>query len=132
GGQPVAMQLAVESGGRFWLLKIGYDERFARCSPGTLLTIEMLRYAASRRLRSYEFLGTVEPWTLMWTRFIRPCVSLLAYPATPPGMAALVADAVTVGSRKLARLAGRGDDASATRGDHGPSESHAQDMGSDA
>jgi hypothetical protein len=26
------MQVAVETGGRFWLLKVGYDEWFARCS----------------------------------------------------------------------------------------------------
>src|SRR5207247_3695751 len=29
GGQGAAMQIAVECGRRFWLLKIGYDERFA-------------------------------------------------------------------------------------------------------
>jgi hypothetical protein len=28
------MQLAVEWSGRYWLYKIGYDEAYARCSPG--------------------------------------------------------------------------------------------------
>src|SRR5262249_16919781 len=45
GGQTAAMQLGVEWGGRFWLLKIGFDEAFARCSPGTLLMLEMVRHA---------------------------------------------------------------------------------------
>ena len=41
------MQVAVETGGRFWLLKVGYDERFARCSPGSLLLLETIRHAAT-------------------------------------------------------------------------------------
>jgi CelD/BcsL family acetyltransferase involved in cellulose biosynthesis len=105
GGRAAAMQIAVESAGRFWLLKMGYDETFARCSPGTLLMIETLRYAATRGLSSYEFLGAVEPWTLMWTRLVRPCVSLRAYPATAQGVTALLVDAVKFGARKVAGLA---------------------------
>src|SRR5262249_3804133 len=65
GGHAAATQIAVESGGGFWLLKVGYDETFARCSPGNLLMIESLRYAATRGLRTYEFLGSEEPWTRM-------------------------------------------------------------------
>src|SRR3989454_167719 len=66
GGEVAATQIAVESGGRFWLLKVGYDERFARCSPGHLLMVETLRYAAERGLRTFEFLGSAEPWTQVW------------------------------------------------------------------
>jgi CelD/BcsL family acetyltransferase involved in cellulose biosynthesis len=89
------MQLAIECGNRFWLLKIGYDEAFARCSPGSLLLLETVRYAALRGLHSYEFLGTAEPWTHMWTTCMRPCVSLLAYPANRRGLAAFAADVLT-------------------------------------
>jgi CelD/BcsL family acetyltransferase involved in cellulose biosynthesis len=80
-GKAAAMQLAAESGGRFWLLKIGYDEQFARASPGQLLMLDTLRDAAGRGLRSYEFLGTVAPWTEVWTDRVRECVSVRAYPA---------------------------------------------------
>lgn len=66
-GRPAAMQLAAESGGRFWLLKIGYDETFSRASPGQLLMLHTLRHAAERGLHSYEFLGSVAPWTEVWT-----------------------------------------------------------------
>jgi len=104
GGRAAAMQLAVESGRRFWLLKIGYDASFSRCSPGTLLMIETLRYAAQRGLHSYEFLGTVEPWTSMWNPRTRPCVSLRAYPATPAGMAALIVELGRITRRKLGGL----------------------------
>ncbi len=109
GGCAAAMQLAVETNERIWLFKMGYDEKFARCSPGTLLMLEMLRYAAERGLRSYELLGTVEPWTRVWTQLARPCVSLRAYPRTGHGMAALMVDVARAGGRKLGRLAGGGD-----------------------
>lgn len=108
GGKTAAMQFAVELGERFWLLKIGYDEAFARCSPGTLLILETLRYAAARGLKSYEFLGTPQPWIGMWTKEIRPCVSVRAYPARGGGMVALAADLVHSGWLRLAKLRTRG------------------------
>ena len=108
GDRVAAMQLAVECGQRYWLLKIGYDEAFARCSPGLLLILETLRYAAARGLRSYEFLGTPAPWIRMWTKDIHPCTSLRAYPARGPGIAALASDVARSGWRRLARLGSRG------------------------
>jgi len=92
GGQPAAAQIAIESGSRFDLLRAGYDEQFSRCSPGMLLTVESIRYAAGRGLCSYEFNGDVEPWTTVWTRHEHPCCSLRAYPFSPRGGWALFAD----------------------------------------
>jgi hypothetical protein len=97
GGHPAATQIAVESGGGFWLLKVGYDETFSRCSPGNLLMLETLRYAARRGLRSYEFLGSAEPWTKMWTDRVRPCVSVRVYPNSFRGAAAFGSDAARFG-----------------------------------
>jgi CelD/BcsL family acetyltransferase involved in cellulose biosynthesis len=102
-GRPVATQLAVESGGGFWLLKVGYDETFGRCSPGNLLMLETLRYAVQCGLRTYEFLGSAEPWTEIWTDRIRPCVSVWAYPNNFRGAAALVWDATRFGWDRLSR-----------------------------
>jgi CelD/BcsL family acetyltransferase involved in cellulose biosynthesis len=104
GGRAAAMQLAVEWDKRFWLFKIGYDEEFARCSPGALLMLETLRYAAARGLRSYEFLGVVEPWLQVWTQQVRSCVMLRAYPANALGIAALVADAAKLTWRRVRRI----------------------------
>lgn len=103
GNRAAAMQLAVECGNRFWLLKAGYDEEFSRCSPGTLLILETVRYAAERGLRSYEFLGAAEPWTQMWTHAVRPCVSLWLYPAGMRGMVALAADVAKIAWRRSSR-----------------------------
>lgn len=92
GDKTVAMQLAVECGSRFWLLKIGYDEQFAHCSPGNLLLRDTIKYAAEKGLDSYDFLGKVEPWTSIWTSSERPCVSLRVYPFTLHGINALGTD----------------------------------------
>jgi CelD/BcsL family acetyltransferase involved in cellulose biosynthesis len=101
GGHAAATQIAVESGGGFWLLKVGYDETFARSSPGNLLMLETLRYAAKRGLRTYEFLGSAEPWTEMWTNRVRPCVSVRAYPNNLRGAATFGWDAIRFGWERL-------------------------------
>jgi len=93
GGRLAAMQMAVECGERYWLLKMGYDEEYSRCSPGMLLICETLRYAATRGLKSYELLGIVESWTHVWTESTRPCVSLHFYPMRLGGIADLATDA---------------------------------------
>jgi hypothetical protein len=103
GGTVAATQIAVESGGCFWLLKVGYDEAFARCSPGHLLMIETLRYAAQRSLRTFEFLGSAEPWTQVWTMQVRPCLSVWAYPNNFRGVAAFMWDAVRFGWERVNR-----------------------------
>lgn len=107
GGKAAAMQLAVEAAGAFWLLKIAYDDQFARCSPGTLLMVETIRYAASRGLGAYEFLGSVESWTPIWTQHARPALSLRAYPASSHGVAALATDLAAAGRRALVRARSR-------------------------
>ncbi len=67
-GKPVAMLIGVECHQRFWLLKVGYDETYSRCSPGILLINASIQYAFERQLQSYEFLGSDEPWLHMWAR----------------------------------------------------------------
>jgi CelD/BcsL family acetyltransferase involved in cellulose biosynthesis len=94
------MQIAIECGNRYWLLKSSYDEAFARCSPGLLLLLACIRRAAVH-LRSFEFLGTPEGWTKAWTRQVHPCVSVRAYPGYVPGLASLSAEALRVSFRKF-------------------------------
>ena len=50
--------------------------------------------AADRGLRSFEFLGSEETWTQIWTDRVRPCVSVRAYPKNYRGMAALAFDGI--------------------------------------
>jgi CelD/BcsL family acetyltransferase involved in cellulose biosynthesis len=94
-GRVVAMQMALECLDRYWLFKIGFDQEFARCSPGSLLMLHTIGWAAKRGLRSYELLGNVEPWIAQfWTREQRECVRLQTYPFNARGAVAFVADAM--------------------------------------
>jgi len=101
-GRPVAMQIAVEHANSLWLLKIGYDEAFARCSPGQLLLAEVIRLSATGGLHSIEFLGSAAPWTREWTRVERPCVAAAFYPLRPRSALPLAHDAGQILGRKLA------------------------------
>jgi CelD/BcsL family acetyltransferase involved in cellulose biosynthesis len=94
GGRPAAMQVAIEQGRGFSLLKVGYDAEFSACSPGLLLMRDTIRYAAQAGLASYEFLGRAEAWTAVWTNQERQTVSLRIYPYRALGLAALGVDAV--------------------------------------
>lgn len=109
-GRAAAMKLAVITGNRFWLVKMGYDEAFERCSPGALLLRETIQYAARSGLYSYEFLGADEPWVRIWTPRLRPCVSISTYPFSRPGALAIASGAVAAIDRRLRSgvdLAGR-------------------------
>jgi hypothetical protein len=92
GGMAVGMQLAVEYEQRLWLLKIGYDPAYSKCSPGNLLMLHTLGEAARRGLLSCEFLGGVEPWTAEWTTQLRPYARVRFYPLSPQGALALAQD----------------------------------------
>ena len=93
-GQAIAMQIAVEYDSRFWLLKVGYDENFSRCSAGNLLMLHTVKYAAESGFESYEFLGGEESWTKVWTQLVRSSVSIRIYPASISGIANFATDAV--------------------------------------
>jgi CelD/BcsL family acetyltransferase involved in cellulose biosynthesis len=107
GSKAMAMQLALESARSFWLLKIGYREEYARCSPGMLLMAETIRYAASRELLSYEFLGNAANWTRIWTKHEIQTVTLRAYPFRMSGVTALAMDALQSVLRRFQTAANR-------------------------
>ena len=103
-GEIVAMQMALECLDRYWLFKIGFDEAFARCSPGTLLMLHTIGWAASRGLRAYELLGNVEPWIAqLWTRQEHDCARVRLYPYNLRGALAFAADGLMWSHRKLVR-----------------------------
>ncbi len=85
GGQPAAMQIAIEQDGCFWLLKMGFDESFARFSPGTLLMVESLRSARQRGCHRYELAGKSEAWNQIWAPRSHEAVTLSLCPPTVRG-----------------------------------------------
>lgn len=98
-GEPAAMQLGVEHNNSFWLLKMGFDERFRNCSPGTLLMVESIRYAAEHAWQQYAILGVCEDWNQMWTQLTHDRVSVRIYAAGFQGLCSAVRD----GTRYLVR-----------------------------
>ncbi|HTR81300.1 MAG TPA: GNAT family N-acetyltransferase [Bacteroidota bacterium] len=100
-GKPIAVQIAVEYARRFWVLKIGYDEEYASCSPGNVLMHDVVRYAFERKLISFEFLGSDEPWLHIWTDKIHSFSSLRLYPPTIPSLINLGLDSFKYMSRRL-------------------------------
>jgi hypothetical protein len=103
-GAAVAMQMALEWGGRYWLFKIGFDEAYARCSPGSLLMLHSIGWAAAQGLCAYELLGNVEPWiATFWTQDRHECVRLRAYPCNAKGAAVFAGDALGWLQTRLAR-----------------------------
>jgi CelD/BcsL family acetyltransferase involved in cellulose biosynthesis len=107
-GEAIAMQIAAVHGGRWWVLKIGYDERWAEHSPGIQLMWDVLREAFERGLTSFEMLGSAEPWLTIWTREQRTYRTLAFYPYNGRGMVALSADIMRAFAQRAgARLDGK-------------------------
>jgi CelD/BcsL family acetyltransferase involved in cellulose biosynthesis len=105
-GEDAAMQIAVERDEAYWLLKIGFDERHARCSPGQLLVHHTIAWAAARKLVSYEFLGKADTWIKVWTEAERPCVAVASYPLRPASALAALHDAREFVNWKLKKKRG--------------------------
>ncbi len=102
GGQVAAMHLAVEQGGKHWLYKIGFDEGFKRCSPGTLLMLHAIGEAAKSGCTAFEMMGDAESWIAdFWTREEIECVQLRTYPFGWRGVAALLEDGFAWGRARL-------------------------------
>lgn len=99
-----AVQMAVEVYERLWVLKIGYDESFARCSPGLLLMAKAVEYAIGRGLRSYEFLGVAEPWERRWRPFAREHGLVVFYPPTVKGWLGASCDLANTAWRKVSAV----------------------------
>lgn len=103
-GEIAAMQIAVEQNNRFWVLKIGYDEKFARASPGLLLTLKTMQKCALRGLETYEFLGFDEPWLAPWSDGLHEYALVMSYPVNLSGLICLFSDGRRYISNRFRRL----------------------------
>jgi CelD/BcsL family acetyltransferase involved in cellulose biosynthesis len=81
----LAFHFALECQSRHYLLKPGYDERFRKIGPGTVLLYEMVKRAFTLGLDSYEFLGSDDPHKRRWTSEVHPRVRIQAFASSPMG-----------------------------------------------
>ncbi len=103
GGHAIATQISIEHARRWWILKIGYDEKWSGYSPGIQLMWDVVRHAGETGLEGIEMLGSAESWLSIWTRESREYRTLVFYPHNLRGLAALAADVVDAALRRLRR-----------------------------
>jgi len=101
GGVAIAMQLIVEHASRFWIYKVGYDEKWSEHSPGVQLMWDVMRHACAARLEGVELLGKCEEWLSIWARDVREYRTLIFYPFNLRGLGAVAADASHQLAQKL-------------------------------
>lgn len=99
-GRPVAFDFNIEDAGVCYVLKGGYDPAYKTLGTGMILTHDMLRYAFSKGLSSYEFLGADEPFKMAWTRARRDRILLQAF---APSLTGRLEHAVFAYGRPLLR-----------------------------
>ena len=71
-GRAVAMYYGLRQGSRYFLLKTAYDEGLRDCSPGQLITHEVLRDLATAGCLQLDFLGEMMDWKGDWAPQVRP------------------------------------------------------------
>lgn len=103
-GQPVSMHIAIESHAAFWVLKLGHDDAYAKCSPGTQLALETIEYSVRQGLSRYEFLGSEEAWQHAWPVERREARVTLMYPYSSAGFRGLGGLFLTYGKTTVRRL----------------------------
>ena len=84
-GRALAFHFSLESAGKHYLLKPGYDERFRKAGPGTVLTCRMIERAFSLGLDTYEFLGADDEYKMRWASGVHPRVQIQAFATSPTG-----------------------------------------------
>jgi CelD/BcsL family acetyltransferase involved in cellulose biosynthesis len=85
--RPIAVDIALEDHGVRYLLKGGFDQAWARFSPGTRLLEAGLEQAFSAGLTRVEIGGGDDPYKLRWTRDVHERVLVQAFAPTPLGLA---------------------------------------------
>lgn len=108
-GKAVAVQYGIESANAFWLLNIGYDERYRDCSPGNLLLEESINYASKNDLNYYNLLGKDEPWTKRWTTTSTDSIILATYKLNYHGVKAMLSDFLYLTKKQIRGFRIRGN-----------------------
>jgi CelD/BcsL family acetyltransferase involved in cellulose biosynthesis len=97
----IAIQFGLVCYGRYFLIKPTFDERLSEFSPGHQLTYEAIQQSILDGLETYEFLGSAEPWKLLWTDTVRPTRSWIHYPFNGKGLGRFAVDALRTLARRF-------------------------------
>lgn len=78
-GRVIAADLECAFAWQSFLIKTGFDERFAHFSPGLVLRGEALRASIEQHAASYDFLGGPDSYKLRWRAELRPRQTVRAF-----------------------------------------------------
>jgi CelD/BcsL family acetyltransferase involved in cellulose biosynthesis len=92
GGRDAACRLLLQERSGWFEIKIGFEEEFARFSPGALLMHETLREGCRRGIKTYDFLGLYENWQDQWPHEVTADYRLASYPYRLSGALAVLDD----------------------------------------
>lgn len=105
----LAFDYCIVDGGRVWILKGGFDERFRSYAPGLVLTVAQIERAYELGCDAVELLGESVPWKLRFADDSRSVAFLGAYARRPWPLAQYAYRRTRPALRALyRRLPGRG------------------------
>lgn len=104
---PVSMHIASVAHDCFWVLKLGYDENYAECSPGKLLAMETIKYSFNLNLKRYEFLGSEEEWQTSWPVQLHQYYTILLFPYSVRGFFELFRTFVDIAFSRIKKIGGK-------------------------
>jgi CelD/BcsL family acetyltransferase involved in cellulose biosynthesis len=83
-GRMIAFDLGLVHGGRYYVLKTGFDESWRRFAPGLALRLSVIERCFELGLRSHEFLGAEMAWKRLFATHAREHRVFRAYAWRPP------------------------------------------------
>jgi CelD/BcsL family acetyltransferase involved in cellulose biosynthesis len=84
-GEVAAFDFCLLHGGRLYLLKTGFDERFRRLAPGLVMRLSIIERCFELNLEAHELLGEESEWKAKFATGKRSHADAFGFPATPVG-----------------------------------------------
>ena len=91
----IATMICLAYANKLWILKIGYDEHYSRCSPGILLLFLTIKHTFDNNFSTVELLGTDENWTRVWSTNVDDYFTTIIYPFSYNGYGHLLLDGLS-------------------------------------
>ena len=82
---PIAFLYGLVFGGTVFVLKIGYDEKYSKETPGEFLNNIVIKECYDAKMAEYDWLGDKNEYKLRWTSLSRDHVKYLVFNNTPRG-----------------------------------------------
>lgn len=84
-GELAAFDFCLLHGGRLYLLKTGFDERFRRLAPGLVMRLSIIEKCFELGFEAHELLGEESEWKAKFATGKRSHVNALGFPRSPVG-----------------------------------------------